>query len=198
MLPPCTCTLHAASKRASRQCMHSKHAGRTGVGVRTHPVSGAMPPSAPRVPAARARVSAELMRATLFKRERVGPHRAARRARDWSSSCCARVETPAQHEGGRYSRSRRQPRRAEPRTCVNSSRMSRCLASVCARASPVLVTVLRTHGARQQRRALGRCPDAPAHGVVDVGQPLQQRLDFLAPRSDDLCAERRSAPRPHT
>ena len=88
------------------------------------------------------------------------------------------------------------PRPGQRRTCVNSSRMSRCRASVCARASPVLVTALRHRRAHQRARiARRRVSEAqcaarrvPAHGVVHVGQSLQQRLDLLAARRNQLQA----------
>ena len=76
--------------------------------------------------------------------------------------------------------------RAQARACVNSCKMSRCRASVCARASPALVTALAAGAVSSRRACCMPWLHAPAHRVVDVGEPLQKRLDLFTPRRHKL------------
>ena len=146
-----------------------------------HPVNGLMPlPSPPRAPVANMRVSDAHARDAVVNRSHLPT---AWRAPYLLPSCSSGDETPAQARVSSCPAQAQPPAEHPSRACVNSSRMSLCLASVWALASPVLVTVL-FGGRASANSSPGKGPalhdvHAPAHGVVHVRQALQQGLNLL-------------------
>lgn len=118
-----------------------------------HPVNGLMPlPSPPRAPVAIMRVSDAHSHDEIATSSHLPT---AWRALYLLPGCSSGDETPAQAHVSSSSAQAQPPAGHSSRACVNSSRMSLCLASVWALASPVLVTVLLEAG-RQQTAARAR------------------------------------------